>query len=428
MIFLRIALLLLLVGCQNPFGEEARRERQQKRINTAIEKANQKVAENDPKAYEAFDKLVTEYPESAEAIQASGFAYLKKQDFARAANLLEKAGQLSDESECFLYAGKAFLDANDFDGVVRNYKSYIAHYPDDTAVCRELAQAYLFLNDKKAALETYLTFASKDGCTDVDAATVGNLFLPTSSLQAEKWFQRALQLNPKSQDALLGKVRVDLLKNNWADLAQDVDALQSLNAEALKQADLLEAQEKVEAWKTLIAIQEAQRIAEEARKAKLVAPAVSPMPAASKTPPVVQAPPVPVSPAQKAFDEKHFDEASVLLQKAIAQGESTAHNWSLLAECFFQLAQYPQAEMTALEAIRKDPQTLAYTLQYLKMAQKTQPSNRFIEELIAAKERFPEAYPIHYALSKAYEAIGQKGQAAEAHQNYLKFAPKIDAK
>lgn len=138
--------------------------------------------------------------------------------------------------------------------------------------------------------------------------------------------------------------------------------------------------------------------------------------------------------ADTAYDAADYETAAKHYQQAFAETPLSGEIADRLSRCWYQLGHFNDAEIYASEAVRLDraraqrqpshrPQP-AYTIQYLRVIQKSQPSHRLLMELIKAKERFPNNPDITLALGRAYELIqGSRRNARIVYEEFLQMAP-----
>jgi tetratricopeptide (TPR) repeat protein len=81
--------------------------------------------------------------------------------------------------------------------------------------------------------------------------------------------------------------------------------------------------------------------------------------------------------------------------------------------------QLNNAETAALEAVRLSPGEVAYTLDYLRVTQRSKNPEDFFSELETAYDRFPASPEITLSLARAHERISQDN--VTARNLYLRF-------
>ena len=98
--------------------------------------------------------------------------------------------------------------------------------------------------------------------------------------------------------------------------------------------------------------------------------------------------------------------------------------WNLLSRAYLIDGQSENAETAALEAIRLEPDEVAYTLDYLRIAQRTKTPDQFLSHLETAYDRFPASPEITLSMARAYERIQQdRPTARRLYQRFIDIAP-----
>ncbi|MGB0743675.1 MAG: tetratricopeptide repeat protein [Opitutales bacterium] len=104
---------------------------------------------------------------------------------------------------------------------------------------------------------------------------------------------------------------------------------------------------------------------------------------------------------------------------AISIANNRADVWNLLSRAYLVDGQVQNADTTALEAVRLSPREVAYTLDYLRVAQRSRKPDDFLAQLETAYDRFPSSPEITLSLARAYEQISKDKFAAR--NLYLRF-------
>ncbi len=128
--------------------------------------------------------------------------------------------------------------------------------------------------------------------------------------------------------------------------------------------------------------------------------------------------------AEQATLDRDNDSAIRYYWQALGQANGRADIWNKLSQTYLANNQLPNAETTALEAIRLDPREVDYTLDYLRVAQRSKKPDQFLAELETAYDRFPRSPEIALSLARAYERIGQNTAAARSlYRRFIEIAP-----
>lgn len=128
--------------------------------------------------------------------------------------------------------------------------------------------------------------------------------------------------------------------------------------------------------------------------------------------------------AETAEIDRDFKAAIRNYWIAINMTESRADIWNLLSRAYLIDGQRENAEVAALEAIRMEPDEVAYTLDYLRVAQRSETPDQFLSYLETAFDRFPASPEITLSLARAYERIKKDRPAARSlYQRFIDIAP-----
>lgn len=123
--------------------------------------------------------------------------------------------------------------------------------------------------------------------------------------------------------------------------------------------------------------------------------------------------------AEAATLDRDFKSAIRKYWTAISLANNRAEVWNLLSRAYLVDGQLNNAETTALEAVRLEPRQVAYTLDYLRVAQRSLPPEDFLAELETAYARFPVSPEITLSIARGHELISQ--DRSSARKLYLRF-------
>ena len=123
--------------------------------------------------------------------------------------------------------------------------------------------------------------------------------------------------------------------------------------------------------------------------------------------------------AETATLDRDFKSAIRKYWTAISLANNRAEVWNLLSRAYLVDGQLNNAETTALEAVRLEPRRVAYTLDYLRVAQRSLAPEDFLAELETAYARFPVSPEITLSIARGHELISQDRSAAR--NLYLRF-------
>jgi tetratricopeptide (TPR) repeat protein len=123
--------------------------------------------------------------------------------------------------------------------------------------------------------------------------------------------------------------------------------------------------------------------------------------------------------AETATLDRDFKSAIRKYWTAISMANKRAEVWNLLSRAYLVDGQLNNAETTALEAVRLEPRQVAYTLDYLRVAQRSQAPEDFLAELETAYARFPNSPEITLSIARGHERISR--DRPTARKLYLRF-------
>jgi len=128
--------------------------------------------------------------------------------------------------------------------------------------------------------------------------------------------------------------------------------------------------------------------------------------------------------AETAELDRDFKSAIRKYWAAISIRNDRADVWNLLSRAYLVDGQINNAETAALEAVRLRPSQVAYTLDYLRVAQRTKAPLEFVSELETAYARFPASPEITLSLARAHERITEEAATARTlYQKFIDIAP-----
>lgn len=137
--------------------------------------------------------------------------------------------------------------------------------------------------------------------------------------------------------------------------------------------------------------------------------------------------------ADEAFDAGRFDEAAHLYLQLFADAPDDPELAHSIGRARYETGRYSDAEIFASEAVRlnrlkalteKGKLEPRYTIQYLRVVQRSQSSERFLLELNRAKEVFPKNAEITLALAETYDKkFGSRRNARLVYEEFLRLAP-----
>ncbi len=132
-----------------------------------------------------------------------------------------------------------------------------------------------------------------------------------------------------------------------------------------------------------------------------------------------------LSEAEEAKLQRDFKSAIRLYWQALGLDNTTPETWSQLSQAYTLSGETRNAETTALEAVRLAPTEVPYTLDYLRIAQRSKSPRAFLAELKIAFDRFPNNPEITLSLARALQRISEDRPAAAAlYQQFIQQFPR----
>lgn len=128
--------------------------------------------------------------------------------------------------------------------------------------------------------------------------------------------------------------------------------------------------------------------------------------------------------AESASIEHDYKQAIQLYWQALGRANARADIWNQLSLAYRLDGQAKNAETTALEATRLAPQAIDYTLDYLRVIQRTKKPEDFLAELETSYDRFPRSPEIALSLARGYERISANNSSAIVlYERFIQLAP-----
>lgn len=428
---------LILPACSKP----------EPTLEESVALANQHLAAGRlDQAINLLDQLNKEHPLTPSVIEPLAFAYAERNDHEMAAFYFD---QLADtgtaERQFLLYSAQSLIQSGDLEAAAERYRRYVTDFPDSGPEWKKLGELYEKLGKSSEAVEAYLSSYSMKQSGEI-AVRLGKIFQRLNNTpQAERWYQTAIESPDDAEpDALLGLLEIALQKKNFAVAENIINTLDTKYPGRLDISRLASKREELANWRKqqddlAQKLAEQQRIARELReKAEREAAEAAARAAAEKAAEEERArreaelaanPPEPttesnLSAARKAKENGDYESAIKSYWAALKLDDHPAQLWFELSDAYYLSDQMKWAEATALEAKRREPFSPLYTLQYLKVAQKTKAPEEFLQALIHAKEKIPDSPDITLALARGYLKIKKSYRnAAILYQEFLDMAP-----
>ncbi|MBC2600706.1 tetratricopeptide repeat protein [Puniceicoccus vermicola] len=471
--------LFFLTACSDP---EAKFEEQLAEASALIDQGQY------DQAIELLNQLDEKYPDRGVVLQELGRAYEESDVGLFAGVFYEKAAQADAEfSELLFPAARFFAEEGDRNRALSTIDDYLELYPDDAEAWRFSAELLAENQRFQSALSAHLRAERLDGPSRNPeyAATMGELYMQAGNIpQAEIHFQTALSEAPDDRfRALMGLLGASYRAENFP---QAEEILATLNEEfpgAVESSQWAGAQDDVKAWRVrqdtlaaeIAALEERRKLAEaeaeESEEAEtstddenrvghgtvlahnpqqgggkmavledpqstidgklagvgemeILEMEVEPEPEPEPLPPPPPPEPTTLDYALEAREERDFDRAIPLFWKAVQEDSDNPEVWAELSKTYMMEGDPENAEIAILEARRRDPESLEYTMTYLSVIEKSRSRARYMEELERAYSQIPDSPELSLAMARAYaQPGGNPANAAFFFREFLELAP-----
>lgn len=406
-IFLHYILIVLTVlssGCTRKNKQLSAVEIQES-INEQVAIAKEYLSNgNNTQAMGLLENLLKQYPNLTNIIEALAFAHMDIGDPGLAAFYFEQIVNKAPElHEYKIFAAQAYLEAKDYPQACRNYKNYLESFPNDRSTWKALARAYEHDKKDSLALEAYLQAEqlTLSPSTEQDALRIARLYLKTKNEQeAKTWYHLVLICNPKSMEARMRLLKLELQSENWSEAQKHLAKLESLPANKIDPAFIKLAKDILQ-----------KKPSGNIKKSLNIASAKND--------------------ANVHFKEgKHLKNKGDLLKsidsfkKALTLNPRMANAWYELSLAYMDNKSPKDAELSAKEAVSFEPENLGYTLNYLKIIKTTGSKEVLLKELNVAKKRFPNNAELTLALAQAYHKVENDAVNAKIfYEEFLKQSP-----
>ena len=128
--------------------------------------------------------------------------------------------------------------------------------------------------------------------------------------------------------------------------------------------------------------------------------------------------------ARRSLESEDFTGAIKNYWASLNLDDKPAEIWHELSGLLLEDGQTGLAEATAMEAVRREPQSILYTMHYLRVAQTTKEPEAFLQEIMDAKQKIPDSPDIILTLARGYKAIDHNYRdAAILYRQFLDIAP-----
>ncbi len=417
------------------------------KVEESILVANKNLsAGNTQQAILLLEDLLKRNPGHPAVLENLAFAYAQNERHEIAAFYFsEAAGAGPGKDHFLLYAAEAFRQGGKKKDAAESYGKYLEANPNSPVEWKKLGRLQEELNELRKAMESYLQ-SQKLKPIGANAIRLGWLFRQMNNqAQADNWFKAALDAADGAEgDALLGLFEGALLEENFGKAEDLLWRLDDSHPGLLDQSHLVRSRGELEEWrrrqdelqKQLL---EQERIARELREraarreaeAAALAEAKKKEEEAARILEAAQKKEPPPATADGFLRQAGDSVAAGDREKAIKHywaslklDDKPAEVWHGLSDLLLKEGKPGLSEATALEAVRREPQSVLYTMHYLRVAQETKDPDQFMEELIYAKDKIPDSPDITLALARGYKSIRTSyREAAMLYREFLERAP-----
>ncbi len=418
---------LFAVRCTQPSAEDEANKRASI-IKEQLEQAGNLIASGDAEqATHILETLNQNYPGETDILENLAFAYSNQNAYDEAAFYFDQVAALDKDTHLILYAAQAHENAGNTALAQERYMRYLEKNPEDTLAWKRSLQLALAAQNKQYALDAQLAIIKHENraASAEEALALGDLFSALGNrAQALDWYQEAFKQAKSEEAAAKRLVQLYAETSNWETASDYLTQLEKKKSSELGSLKDSEALAGIQQWREEQAeIERKAREAEEtARLAEEEAIRAAEIAELKANPP----PPTAESLKEQADTAReigNFEEAIGLYWKSLSLNDSSAAIWFTLSDCYWQLGRIQESEPALLEAMRREPKNLGYTLRYLKMVEQTRSKSDFITELEQAKENFPRSPQITLALARAYETVDNNPRNARfLYREFLNIA------
>lgn len=389
------------------------------------------------RAVELLKDLSDDYPDELAVLEALAFARATAGDYLLAAHRFEQIARTDPkQSHYLLYAAKSLQAGSELEQARELYREYLQIDPTDAMVWNALGELHESLDQPDEAIKAYM---EKDRLkpSGSNAFRLGKLFShQANTAEAESWYQVAIELDDGSKpEPYIGLLGLAMEQANYPLMEKIITEIDNLFPGELDVSPLSSSRAQLAKWRQKQEEQERkfreeERITRELKEKEETERRAQLLAKNEKEPPEEPPPPPPITAesllqeARQLKLEGSYADAVANYWESLKLDDSRPEVWFELSETLLADDQLAWAEATALEAIRRNPQSTLFTMQYLAVAQLTKNPEQFLKELVRAKERLKESPEITLALARGYRNISQsKRNAAILYREVLEMLP-----
>ena len=446
------AVCLVIPGCAEP----------QPTLEESLRLVNQHLAAGRPEqAISLLESLDAKFSNRIEVLEPLGFLNAEMKNHTVAAGYFIQASRAAPtRREFLLYAAQSYKLANNPQDATNQYYLYLDTNPTDSSIWKNLGELQQESGDMTAAIKAYLESYRHQADGEI-AVRLGKLFdLADNQPQAKSWLQTALQLKDGAEEnAMLGLLELAIKQKDFTTAVALVKNIDENYPDRLDVSHLASMREELKKWREQQVelyreLKEQERVTHEFHERASFADIENKISASSPEAGPLEIQRIPQTMGRNTIVDRTRESAldvSVaprtknpqnLLAEARRHNEAgqyklaireyreilriydqSAEIWSELAHVYSSVNQPLWARLISMEAIRRDPTNLNYTLQYLDLAPQTQTPQRYFKELLQAKKKFPQSPDITLALARANNTIMDNPRlAAGLYREFLEMA------
>ncbi len=466
--------LLLFASCSS---KEERFAEKLKQANVNLE--NGETAQ----AIKILEDLKTEYPSNPEIMEGLAFAFVNNNDFYTAAFYFSQLADSSPlRSDYRLFAAKSWADAGDPDSAIKEYETYLLENDSDWNAWKLIGDLYREKKEYGNAVHAY----SKSNLIRFDPQlALKTAILANDNGNIRKAEEGFLSLVNNSESTISSKAYAGLLevkhkRKQWPEVGKLIETINEkfpilIESSALnyiladyklwfdQQAEQVLKRHQDEALKKRLAarqeerarLMEAARLANDKKKQdgdtavqpkletqKEITSTVEPTALFEET---SESEPTDTIDPKSIPDEQlllHDDPIRLAVEEAdtlfktnseagiakywemVNAGDESGLAFYKLSKAYYETDQFDQAEMTALEALRRKPTDSLFIASYFNAIQKSKTRSQVFRELQTYRNKLPDNANLVLLQARMYSQPGGDPLAAHGFYDlFLRMAP-----
>jgi tetratricopeptide (TPR) repeat protein len=450
---------LFWVGCSSP----------EERFAEKMMQANENLENGEvEKAIAILDKLKDDNPKNPQILENLAFAFTQDEDyFTSAFYFNELAKTFPENVDYYLYAAQSWIKAGDTESAIRDYEAYLLENRADWNTWQQIGDLYLQSDQTAKAIHAYSNSSQIRFNPELDL-TASLLATESGNLrEAEAGFERLLIVEDDSvaRQAHIGLLQIKHKRRQWNEVDRLMKQVEKRFPEAADAPELSEVKSAHDEFKKVAEEEKAKDKEEEERLQKLIEQQrarAEQIAAARRAALTQQEQPEVVAPSQLAVNEEEQSEenpqitptssivappkektpidlvledarrisstnSNTVVAKywdAINLGEDTGVAYYELARVYYNRGEFSEAEMTSLEAMRRQPESNRYLLTYLQIIRKTKAKPDVVAEIRKYRQLYPKNPDLVLLLARLYaEPSGDPVAARSLYNLFFQMAP-----